>query len=242
MSEQKLIRGWATGSAGVKIRLAKADHLPAIAELAPETGQELGPRMTTIIRDGVMGTAHRAGLAARGRDNRQEAFSRALAEAAGRHGPDQAFSVTSLVLVAEHPEHGVIGTAITFSPANVAEQYAEHAQRAGAPPREITGILLSSVIALAKVSTLAVAESFRGSGIGAALLSRVKKVFFANGYQYVYGQIPAERPHLVGFYRRAGFDVLEPDEGLDLWTVFGIPGGIRPDRGERFFVHTNAPG
>uniref|UniRef100_UPI003F498372 GNAT family N-acetyltransferase n=1 Tax=Amycolatopsis sp. CA-096443 TaxID=3239919 RepID=UPI003F498372 len=106
----------------------------------------------------------------------------------------------------------------------------------GAPPPDIRKIIAASAIALAKVSTLAVAEPYRGSGIGAALLSRVKKIYFANGYFYVYGQIRPDKPGLATLYRRQGFEVREPDEGLDLRVVFGIPRGIRPDQGERFFV------
>ncbi|MET9263743.1 GNAT family N-acetyltransferase [Amycolatopsis sp. NPDC004079] len=236
MTEQKLIRGWASGTAGVKIRLATADDIPAIAELAPAAGLELGAEMAEAIRSGAMGTAHRAGLAGRGREHGQPAFSRAIAQAFAEHGPDHVYAVAALVLVAEHREHGVIGTVIAFPPGNVAEQYVEHAERTGAAAPDVRKIIAGGAIALAKVSALAVAEPHRGSGIGAALLSRTKKVYFANGYIYVYGQIRPDRPGLAAFYRRQGFDVREPDEGLDLWVVFGIPGGILPDQGERFFV------
>ncbi|MET9260477.1 hypothetical protein [Amycolatopsis sp. NPDC004079] len=35
---------------------------------------------------------------------------------------------------------------------------------------------------------------------------------------------------------RQSFEVLEPHVGIDLRTVFGVPGGTLPGRGERFFA------
>ncbi|WP_439382145.1 GNAT family N-acetyltransferase [Amycolatopsis lexingtonensis] len=224
------------GTAGVKVRLASAEDIPAIAELAPASGIDLGEAMTEATRDGVMGSAHRAGLAALGREHGRPAFSRAIARAFTDHGPDRAFAAASLVLVAEHREHGVIGTVIAFPPPNAAEQYMTHAERTGAAVTEVHKLILVGIVGLAKVAVLAVAEPQRGLGIGAALLSRIKKIFFAHGYVFVYGQIRADRPSLDAFYRRQGFEVRGPDEGLDLWVVFGLPGGIHPDLGERFFV------
>ncbi|KZB79643.1 GNAT family N-acetyltransferase [Amycolatopsis regifaucium] len=199
---------------------------------------ELGTAMAEAIRDGVMGRAHRAGLAARGRVHGQPGFSRAVAQAFADQGPDQAFATASLVLVAEHREHGVIGTVIAFPPPNVTEQYMTHAERMNAAAPEVRKLMLVGIVGLVKVAVLAVAEAHQGSGLGAALLSRVKKIFFSHGYVFVYGQIRPDHAGLAAFYRRQGFEVREPDEGLDLWVVFGIPGGIQPDRGERFFVRT----
>ncbi|RSM80471.1 hypothetical protein DL991_10090 [Amycolatopsis sp. WAC 01375] len=237
MTEQKLIRGWPSGTAGVKIRLATARDTPAIAELAPAAGIELTPAMADAIRAGVMGRAHRAGRA-RGREHGQPGFSRAVAQAFTDQGPDQAFAAASLVLVAEHREHGVVGTVIALPPPNVTEQFMTHAERMNAAAPEVRKLMLVGILGLAKVAVLAVAEAHQGSGLGAALLSRIKKIFFAHGYVFVYGQIRPDRPDLAAFYQRQGFHVQEPDEGLDLWVVFGIPGGIQPDQGERFFVRT----
>lgn len=228
LTEQKLIRGWASGMAGVKIRLATAEDLPEIAELAPAAGIELTAAMAEAIRDGEMGRAHRAGLAARGREHGQPGFSRAVARALTDRGPEHAFAAASLVLVAEHREHGVIGTVIALPPPNVTEQYMTHAEGMNAAAPEVRKLMLLGIVGLVKVAALAVAEAHQRSGLGAALLSRVKKTFFAHGYVFVYGQIRPDRPGLAAFYRRQGFEVREPDEGLDLWVIFGIPGGIHP--------------
>lgn len=90
-------------------------------------------------------------------------------------------------------------------------------------------------MAVAKISALAVDEPFRRTGIGAALLSRVRKIYFYNGYLYVYGQMP-DRPGLAEFYARQGFEVRAPGEGLDLRAVFGIHGTVHPEPDERLFI------
>jgi GNAT superfamily N-acetyltransferase len=236
LTEQKLVRGWASGTPKVKIRLAIAADIPAIAELTPAAGHELGEELAKEIRTCTMGSAHRAALAGQGREGRQPAFARAIAQAISEHGFDHAYAAAALVLVADHRDHGVIGTVIAFPPANVAEQYVEHAERTGAAKPDIRKLIAGGAVALAKVSTLVVAEPYRNTGIGGALLSRIKKIYFGHGYFYVYGQIPPNRPGLIAFYRRQGFEVRGPDEGIDLWVVFGIHGGVRPDRRERLFV------
>lgn len=124
-------------------------------------------------------------------------------------------------------------------PAHVSQQFVARAERSGADQREAWKLALSGAVALAKIDALPVEESARRSGVGAALLGRATKIYFANGYFYVYGQIAPDRPELIAFYQRHGYEVRQPDEGLDLWVVFGLPGGIRPDRGERIFVRTD---
>jgi hypothetical protein len=42
---------------------------------------------------------------------------------------------------------------------------------------------------------------------------------------------------LESFYRQQGFTILPKGQPLDLFVVFGIGGGIFPDRGERMFYH-----
>jgi len=154
------------------------------------------------------------------------------------HGIEGVYAASGLVLVAGHRDRGIVGTVVAFPPAHVSQQFVARAEQAGADQRAAGQLALSGAVALAKIDALAVEESARRSGVGAALLGRVTKIYFANGYFYVYGQIAPDRPELIAFYQRRGFEVRQPDEGLDLWVVFGLPGGIRPDRGGRFFVRT----
>jgi GNAT superfamily N-acetyltransferase len=238
LTEQKLIRGWTTGVPRVKVRLATPTDLPAIADLVTAADVDLGAPMTAAMREGTMGQAHRTALANRRPEHGCPAFTRAMAEAFGTHGADHAYLAAALVLVAEHRDHGVIGTVVVYPPPNVADQYVAHAERgttAGNSTDDIRKLISAGAIGLAKVSALAVTESARRTGIGGALLARVKKIYFHHGYFYVYGQMP-DRPGLPEFYRHQGFEVKEPGADLDLWVVFGIPGGIYPGPGERIFV------
>ena len=152
------------------------------------------------------------------------------------HGLEGVYAAAGVVLVAEHRDRGIVGTVVAFPPAHVSQQFVARSERSGADQREAGKLALSGAVALAKIDALAVEESARRSGVGAALLGRAAKIYFTNGYFYVYGQIAPDRPELITFYQRHGFEVRPPDEGLDLWVVFGLPGGIRPDRGERIFV------
>ncbi|ATY17282.1 GNAT family N-acetyltransferase (plasmid) [Amycolatopsis sp. AA4] len=239
LTERKLIKGSTTRAPGVVIRLAGADDVAAVERMAPVAGTTLGEVLAEAIRSGAMGSAHRAALAAGGGDRGREAFTHAIARAAAEHDQFHAYAVAAVVLVAAHRDHGVVGAEIVFPPVHVAENYVTYARNAGANSREQGKLLAVGAVGLAKVSALVVDESHRGRGLGAALLGQARRIFFAHGYPLVYGQIPADRPDLAGFYQCQGFEVRRPEDRLDLETVFGIPGGIRPDRGERFFVCWN---
>src|SRR5437016_3514443 len=40
----------------------------------------------------------------------------------------------------------------------------------------------------------------------------------------------------AAFYTKLGFEVGDQEDGLDLWPIFGYPGGIHADQGERLFA------
>jgi GNAT superfamily N-acetyltransferase len=117
----------------------------------------------------------------------------------------------------------------------VAEQCIAHVERDGGSEEDTQALVSLGAMAITKVAALAVAESARNQGIGAALLSRVKRLYFHHGYLYVYGQMP-HRPGLPEFYRRQGFEVKQPGEPLDLWVVFGIPVVVHSGPDHRLFV------
>jgi GNAT superfamily N-acetyltransferase len=214
ITERKLDAGWAAVP-GVRVRQAVPADMNAVRELAALAG--------VTIEDVLV--------------NSVEGFNRHMAEQFIAHGDDplQAYLSAALVLVADHREHGVIGTVIAYPPANLTQLHLDSARRSITDPRERNMLMMAGAIGLAKVKALAVAEPARGQHVGASLLLRCRQVFFACGYLIVYGQMPPT-PGLDASYRRNGFEVLDYGEGLDLWPVFGVHSRVDTDPGERFFI------
>jgi len=230
VTERKLDAGWAAVP-GVRVRQALAADMDAVRELAPLAGVTIDDELADAVAAGTAGLALRAGLA-RGRDG----FSWHLAQEVAAH-PDHpliAYLSAALVLVAEHRDHGIVGTVAAYPPPNIAQAHLEAVgPDAGPDVQEL--LLLSCAAGLSRVRALAVAGPMRGLHVGSALLLRCRQVFFACGYAVVYGQMPPT-PGLDAFYRSCGFEVLAPGEKLDLWPVFGVHSHIGADPGERFFI------
>jgi GNAT superfamily N-acetyltransferase len=231
LTERKLDVGWAAAP-GVRIRQVAPADMDTVRELAALTGAPLDAVLTEAVASGKAGLALRAGLSG-GIDG----FSRHIAErfTSCPDDPLQAYLSAALILVADHREHGTIGTVVAYPPANLVQLHLDGARRHGASPRELNNMMMLGAVGLAKIKALAVAEPARGQNVGSSLLLRCRQVFFACGYGLLYGQMPPT-PGLDDFYRRNGFDVLDPGEGLDMWPIFGIHSLVEADRGERFFV------
>jgi GNAT superfamily N-acetyltransferase len=217
VTERKLDNGWAAAP-GVRVRQAVPADMGTVGELAALAGVRMEEDLAGAVASGTAGLALRAGLS-RG----VEGFHRHVAEqfVAHRDRPLQAYLSAALVLVAEHRDHGVVGTVVGYPPPNIAQVHLDGTRRSITDPREREKLMVAGAIGLAKVKALAVAEPARGRNIGGALLLRCRQVFFACGYIIVYGQMPP---------------VLGHGEGLDLWPVFGIHSRIDNDPGERFFI------
>jgi GNAT superfamily N-acetyltransferase len=231
VTERKLDNGWAAAP-GVRVRQAAAADMDAVRELAMLAGVKIEDELARSVASGAAGLALRAGLS-RGR----EGFSRHIAEQFIAHQDDplQAYLSAGLVLVADHRDHGMVGTVIAYPPPNIAQMHLDSTRRTITDPRERNKLMMAGAVGLAKVKALAVAEPARGRNIGGALLLRCRQVYFACGYIIVYGQMPPV-PGLDAFYRRNGFEVLGHGEGLDLWPVFGVHSRIDNEPGERFFI------
>ena len=232
ITERKLDTGWAAAP-GVRVRQAVPADMDAVRELATLAGVTLDGLLARAVASGTAGVALRAGLS-RG----QEGFNRHIAEQFIGHPDDplQAYLSAALVLVADDGEQGVVGTVVAYPPANLVQLHLDGARRRGTTDsRELNNMMVLGAIGLAKIKALAVAEPARGRNVGGSLLLRCRQVFFSCGYVILYGQMPPT-PGLDTFYRRAGFEVLAPGEGLDLWPVFGVHSLVETDPGERFFI------
>jgi GNAT superfamily N-acetyltransferase len=239
LTEQKVVRGWPSDVPRMRVRLAVAADVPVLERLVPAAGVDLGEPMADAICSGQMGQAYRAALAGSGAQYGRPAFMRAVAAACTEQGPNGGYVVTSLVLVAEHSDDGVIGAVVALPSPDAAARYVGLVGRND--PEEARDHLIGSAqLALTKVSALAVAQEYRRLGVGAALLSNVTKLGFLVGLFYVYGQMP-DRPGLPEFYRRQGFEVYPAGARLDLSITFGMRVGIHADASERLFVRTRRP-
>ena len=74
------------------------------------------------------------------------------------------------VLVAEHPERGIVGAVLANPPTNVIHQLTGQSRRIGASKQQTTEILFSGTLGITHIRTLAVAEEFRGRSDGGKLL------------------------------------------------------------------------
>lgn len=232
LTEDHLVDGWLLPS-GIRVRLARAEDIPAVQALTKLTGVDLEPEVTAAVEAGFAAAGLRAGLRA-GKDG----FTRHMGEQlfAAQSGDQRVpFQHATLVLVAEHDDQGVVAAVVAYPPIGVIQQLQQHAQDVGEGPQQALKILLAGATAIARIKALAVVETMRGAGIGAALLQRCWQVYDHCGYAIVYGQA-SPTPGLDRFYARHGFEVLQPGEGFDAWVVFGIHTQIRPDPDEQTFI------
>ena len=204
-----------------------------MAQLVALAGVTLEPEVVQAVATGIAAAALRSAVR-----NGHDALLQHMAEQFFTHqGSDSVvpFQHVTLVLVAEHDAHGVIGAVVAHPPLGVIKKAIEHGRRTGADRQQIMQTMLSGVIAIARIRALAVADEMRGHGIGGELLRRCWQLFDHGGYMIVYGQAP-DTPQLERFYRGHDFDVLDPGAGWDPWVVLGVHADVRPDPGERVFI------
>jgi GNAT superfamily N-acetyltransferase len=96
-------------------------------------------------------------------------------------------------------------------------------------------LALVGTAAIVKINGVAVDEASRSQGIGTAMIGTCLQLYFQLDYLLAYGQIRAGSG-LEGYYRRLGFDVLAPAEGISLSERLTLPIGLTPEPGERFFL------
>ncbi|NYD51330.1 GNAT superfamily N-acetyltransferase [Actinomadura luteofluorescens] len=127
------------------------------------------------------------------------------------------------MLVAEHPEAGVVGALLVLPPARVLSH-------AGLPEMESVFGLLQII----KLKAVAVDPAHRSSGVAAALIAACRQLYTQLGYTLLYGQFEVGSG-LETYYRRQRLTVLPEGQGVSL-TMFSVPVGIHTSPTERFFV------
>ncbi|MEV6340945.1 GNAT family N-acetyltransferase [Nocardia vinacea] len=149
---------------------------------------------------------------------------------------------SGMLLVADHPDQGVVGALLAYPPASVIMQATQTAAMVGYSADEVMHTMRTGLTETVRIKALVVQKDQRGKGIGAALLDHCVQTYDTAGFRLIYGQlVTAER--LAPYYSSQGFTVLEPDEGVRLDRVFGVNFGFGPGPGEQLFArwHGNAP-
>lgn len=197
--------------AGITIRPAGPADIEAIDELlVPAHTKLLAYQKEALETHGTLGW----GLESR------MAFANAMV-----NGPEFAAASLMTVWVAEAD-----GEAVGCLVAGPAERVMDDAMgRSGADPKQI---MLRGFIGLVKLHGIAVREDYRKRGLARELLRRLLEVY--RDKMLLFGQFEVQEK-LGPFYRKAGFSVLTPHDGLRLQRIFGANVVIGPDQGEQFF-------
>lgn len=103
-------------------------------------------------------------------------------------------------------------------------------QQFGAQP------LVNGILRTSKLHFVAVEETHRRTGAGAALVATAREIVRGSQADVFYGQFDADDPALERFYRKAGFTIHPAGTGLDFSSIFGFRFGPMPEPSERFFT------
>lgn len=210
-------------ASGVRIRMARAEDVETARRLVALAGSEvnLESRLADAVPDGRLGAAVLKGL-----DEGPEALTYEMAVAASPEGEGSVEDLViglSCVLVAEHPEDGVVGALVALPPARVLSNI-------GIPDMES----LVGLLKVIKLKAVAVDPAHRSGGIAAALIASCRQIYSQLRYLLLYGQFEAGSG-LETYYQRQGLTVLKEGQGVKL-TMFSVPAGIYTDPSERFFA------
>lgn len=206
---------------GFLLRMARPGDGAEAARLLAMAGLDLPPYLTEAIDTQAIGSTVMRALGS-GRDE----VVTALATAAHHGDPNLAMPGLTALLVAER-SHRLCGALLALPPAAIMAQ----AAAAGVPVE----LALVGNAAIVKINGVAVDNASRGQGIGTALLSICLTLYFQVGFLLAYGQF-RDGSGLDNYYRKLGFDVLAQGEGISLTERLGMPVGLTPETGERFFL------
>lgn len=207
---------------GILLRVARPGDAAEAARLLAMAGVDLPPYLRQAIGNQAIGSTLMHAL-----DAGNDQILTALATAAHNGDPNLAMPGLTALLVAESADHRACGALLALPPAAVMA----HAASAGAPVQ----LALVGTAAIVKINGIAVDETSRNKGIGTALLGICLQLYFQLDYLLAYGQFRVGSG-LDNYYRKLGFDVLAPEEGISLSERLTIPVGLSPEPGERFFL------
>ena len=206
------------GPAGYVLRAATAADADAIQQLIPLAGVDAEPELISAIRTGQTGLVPLAAM------DDSEAGLSLLAEHLAAGTIDNASVLALVACRPEHPEP--VGVCLTLPPGQVLSTM---------PSLQAQMLVY---LAISKISVLAVDPDHRRNGLGRALLLQATWTAHRAGAQVVYGQAGAADHQLLEWYRRQGFTLLPPGDGIDLQWLFQRPVGINTEPTYQLFQST----
>jgi GNAT superfamily N-acetyltransferase len=221
-----------TAANSVHLREARLEDITAVQALCALAEVPLEQQIMTAIAEGSAGALLRVG--------REQGVETFLAESAAVLASKSESSLLNLfvglthVLVAEHRNAGVVGTALVFPPAGVVLNRVHVMQQMGAPFSSQVDVILAGALRITRVKAVAVDAGHRRGGLGTRLVDVGIAPFVDLGYSMIYGIMPP-RTGLKEFYSRRGFTVMQPGEPLSL-SGFGLPVEVYAEPSDSYFV------
>lgn len=224
---QRVIDGWP--ETGGTIRRIRPGEWARANELLPAAGVELDEYSIAGIDNGPLGSVLLGGL-----HTDPRAFYERFLDSLQGEQPALPLQLVplSLVLVAEDTAGKIVGVCEVLPPASAVVGMRDM----GYPP--VLAMMLA--VTVGKVRGLAVDESVRGQGWGSALLRRAIQVYDQLGFVTLHGSFDVASPHLEGFYRSHGFEVLNVGEKVEV-THLGPQLQTGSDPTERMFARHRDP-
>jgi GNAT superfamily N-acetyltransferase len=209
--------------AGCQIRSLRAEDVPVVAQLTRTAGVELQDGYIEALERNTLAVA----LARAPREGPRGVLQEVVDTTTAAGGDlNEVIARLAVVLVAEDPDAGVVGTVFATPPGIVLTNNLE----LGVPSPQV----FKAATQIIKAKAVAVVPAHRRRGIAAGLLDAMCDLYQRAGTQLLYGQIETTR-NLHDYYQRLGWKILAPGEPHDLGR-FGLVAPIVPVPGEQLMT------
>jgi GNAT superfamily N-acetyltransferase len=224
LTRQRLIEGL-PGPAGTRIRTTRPEESAQFGDLLTAATDGIEQAHLEAVAAGKCGRWLLEGLA-----SGERALTELLVRAdLGSRLQDAALAM-SLPLVVQDDGGDLVGALLALPPGQLVQSVREAGYQQHA---------MLAMLKYAKIKAVAVTEQARGQGLGAALLKRCGQVYWALDFMLLYGEFATER-ELGPYYRKQGFDVLDPGQTTDVgYVLTGRPIGLGAGPGEQLFYRWN---
>jgi GNAT superfamily N-acetyltransferase len=217
---------------GYRVRQARPEDSAAIARFMGMAGVPAETPLLEAIDSGLCGSVARRVVGG------ETDLATAMAELLYAYGPGpdlyHGLSACSTILVATHPDCAEpVGMCHATPPGPLLGRL----DQAEDPAKAQMMVLM----AVRRLSSLAVDPVHRGAGLGQTLLRLNTRLVFQLNAQLLYGHMRVE-DKLAGWYRQAGLSVLSPGHGLSLAWLLDLAVRVMPGQGEQLFATRSTPG